>query len=58
MSEKIVPVSLNPETNSGTHPQPRQIACQIRSQDFTVQIYGGIQQRVLETILKAVWSHD
>ncbi|MGX6407688.1 hypothetical protein [Lactiplantibacillus plantarum] len=60
MHNQIVPVSLN--TKQASHDQSkaaRQVACQLRIYGQTIIIYNGIQQRILETVLKKAFvAHD
>lgn len=59
MSERIIPVALSDTpTMSSTKPSStKQVICQLHCKDCTVEIYNGIQSRVLDTLLKAILNY-
>jgi len=58
MSERIVPVSINDtHTLASTKPISQQVSCKLRCKGCTVEIYNGIQSRVLDTLLKAILNY-
>lgn len=58
MSERVIPVALSDgKSVAPTQPLVKQTICKLRCKGCTIEIYNGIQSRVLDTLLKAVLNY-